>query len=48
MSFPQIVGISRVADNEKVLLLSLAVKPTDDDMRKIQDILRELLNPKTN
>ena len=37
--FPKVNGISRDGENEKVLLLSLAGRPTDDEMRAIHDLL---------
>jgi len=35
-----VTGVSRVADNDKALLVSFAWKPTDDDLRKFHDHLR--------
>lgn len=37
--FPYPRGISRMADNEKALLLSFDSPPTDDEMRSIHEFL---------
>lgn len=34
------IGISRMSDNEKALLVCFNRKPTDDEMRRIHDMLR--------
>lgn len=39
--FPRASGISRVADNERALLVSFARRPSDDEMRAIHARLKE-------
>lgn len=34
------IGVSRMLDNKKALLLSLDREPTDDDLRRIHEALR--------
>jgi hypothetical protein len=34
------IGVSRMFDNKKALLLSLDREPTDDDLRRIHEALR--------
>lgn len=38
----KVQGVSRVADNEKALLVSFTRRPTDDEIRTLHDLLREL------
>lgn len=37
----KVQGISRMADNNQALLISMAVEPTDDEIRELHDYLRE-------
>jgi hypothetical protein len=41
-----IKGVSRVADNERVILVSLSERPTDDELREIHDYLRSMMTEK--
>jgi hypothetical protein len=41
MGCPRVRGVSRVADNERALLLSMDSRPTDDDLRALYDWLRQ-------
>lgn len=40
---PQVVGVSRVADNDKSLLVSFRGQPTDDAMRALHETLKALV-----
>lgn len=37
----KVQGIGRVADNNRALLITLVVEPTDDEIRSIHDYLRK-------
>lgn len=37
----RVVGIGRDAENEKALVIYFTGKPSDDDMRRIHDLLRD-------
>jgi len=39
-SFPRATGISRLADNDRALLISFARKPSDDELRDIHEHLQ--------
>lgn len=41
MSYPKIHGVSRVADNDKVLLVSFHQKPSDYELREFHELIRE-------
>ena len=38
--YPRVRGVGRMFDNDRALLLMLASKPTDDDLRAIHDVLK--------
>lgn len=37
---PRVLGVSRVADNQRAILVSLDRSPTDDEMRALHDAMR--------
>lgn len=39
ITLPKVYGVSRVFDNAQTVLVSLAAKPTDDQLRDIHDVL---------
>lgn len=41
MTVPRVLGVSRVADNNRVISLSMSVEVTDDELRDLHDYLRE-------
>lgn len=44
LSLPAAVGVGRMADNEKAVLVSFVRPLTDDELRKLHDVLRALSN----
>lgn len=36
----RVLGVSRVADNSRAMLVSLDREPTDDELRRLHDLLR--------